>query len=1204
MDNIIILLLIIYLVSPIPLLGFLIAALHGKKKAKKELSEFQLNSHKREENYRQYVNQLQNHIKQLDPKTDLTQLQPRAEKTVPVPGAQVQQAQVPAQQAQAPVQPIQAAPAVPATPVAAQAPATYTPPAYMENRAIPQPSMPQASFPVQPVPSENKDASHGNLILVIGVLFLILASVGFISATWSAMGIGVRAVCLFSFSAIFLGASVLAKTKFKLPNTSLAFYSIGSTALPITIFGAGAFELFGDNFGFGILQIYNTFLLAFSALMILMIFGTAFFRSRVFAAGALGCLSFNIFTLAKMFEYPYSLNVLLVSLFASAAILMVPLVKKIREESLFHPFAKVFEIYAIINLYVMTLVAFTMSSSSIWSGIFLLLLGAAFLIATALRKETGLLSLPMIVLLLVGLAQIIQPESLLGGIVWVLASSLTLITLSMLPVVKKIFANVLLVFGVILLTIAVFPVFYYMITYANWGFTVMSIILIAAFVFLSIRKKHPLYFAGALIPAFTLLWGCAWRVASLFYSESMAAETVFAAEHPHTVLPQLWMFLSGFIVAAILYVAFCYIPHHKFYTSTGNLLLFHIMALMGVAVVDSIEYSNNIAYGIYAFGMALLCLITACRTDRLNVREKDARLMPVSICATRAYYGLIWPWFMCMYFGSSNSFFVARLMTLIMIVVCYIYLAARVVKNGAASWLPGNDPDLSSKNSMRMTIPRSISMFSSAAAILILLISHTYNLISNLLPAHPLVYFFTYMSWLLIPLMFLLMVLREVFADKEKSKQSVSVLSFSLIGWSTLAIVLPFVLQVFDGLNVHSFFLKWIFIVPLLALLILLYRVFTVIAKIETTSAMRGAEYFALVIAGITVCYRFLGIEKAAIPAIPIIVGLMMVCLIFLCRKEKTAILGIATTLLTWNVIGTAHYYITLLRRDSGFPVALEIALYLIPILVCCIILLFRKKTPMKNDALFWGTLASQISLFAFIVPGITLTANAVLRKEMVNVVRFSSNTFDTFTKAYAFSCTRCHYAFIAWLGFFMIEAVSLLIHEEKKEKNRAIALMIFTLSTIVWMPMIKIPALSYIVEQCYLIPGAVFMVLLPWLFPKKEETSDPMSVASYKDSIYWWRFAYSIFAMCSLALIALLCNDLFSLIVFGVIATLMLVISTMMQKKAFTILSVICVVGMLAYIANRVWGNMAWWIYLFATGAFLIVIAVRNEIKKRKQNS
>jgi len=96
-------------------------------------------------------------------------------------------------------------------------------------------------------------------------------------------------------------------------------------------------------------------------------------------------------------------------------------------------------------------------------------------------------------------------------------------------------------------------------------------------------------------------------------------------------------------------------------------------------------------------------------------------------------------------------------------------------------------------------------------------------------------------------------------------------------------------------------------------------------------------------------------------------------------------------------------------------------------------------------------------------------------------------------------------------------------------------------------------------------------------------------------------RLIYAIVSMAILAIIALLCDDLFSLVFFGVVSFIILVAGYFLHKKAYIILGTVCVLGMLAYIANRIWGDMVWWIYLFATGATLITIAVRNEIRKRK---
>ncbi|MBR5667805.1 MAG: hypothetical protein IKW95_08975, partial [Lachnospiraceae bacterium] len=192
-------------------------------------------------------------------------------------------------------------------------------------------------------------------VLAIGVVLLLLAAVGFISATWSNLSAGARAVCLLSFSFILLAAGIFARLRLHLDNASLAFYSIGSAALPITICGSAFFGLLGDAFSYKTFSAgCNTFILAFACLLFLLVFGAVFFESRVFAAGALGTVTVLVFTVAMRIRDYYPADLIVMVFFIAAAVLLIPLVERIEAYSNFYPFAEVFEIYAVVNTYVLT----------------------------------------------------------------------------------------------------------------------------------------------------------------------------------------------------------------------------------------------------------------------------------------------------------------------------------------------------------------------------------------------------------------------------------------------------------------------------------------------------------------------------------------------------------------------------------------------------------------------------------------------------------------------------------------------------------------------------------------------------------------------------------------------------------------------------------------------------------------------------------
>ena len=56
-----------------------------------------------------------------------------------------------------------------------------------------------------------------------------------------------------------------------------------------------------------------------------------------------------------------------------------------------------------------------------------------------------------------------------------------------------------------------------------------------------------------------------------------------------------------------------------------------------------------------------------------------------------------------------------------------------------------------------------------------------------------------------------------------------------------------------------------------------------------------------------------------------------------------------------------------------------------------------------------------------------------------------------------------------------------------------------------------------------------------------------------------------------------------------------------MFKKKQWFMLSAITLVAQCIYASRKFWISIAWWVYLLVAGAVLIVIAARNEYKKRQ---
>ena len=1059
---------------------------------------------------------------------------------------------------------------------------------------------------------------------------LLLASVGFISATWSQLGIGVRAIALLSFSAIFVFAGILARAKFKLTNTSLAFYSIGSAALPITIIGASAFQLLGDTFGLKTPALYSTILLSFGSLLLLLGFGAAFFRSRVFAAGALICSSICFFTLAIMFDYPYSLNVLMIAIFASTFIFLAPYIKKIPDTSAFSPFGKVITVFSILNLYAMTLIALTISKTNTLSGIFLLLLAVTFFAAVILKQETGLLSLPSIVLILVGLAQIIRMNSLLGTLIWILVSGVTFVALSYVPYFKKIFSYVLMGFGLFFLIGSAFPILLYASEYDNWGYLALALVPCIVLTFLAIQKKRPIIFSGAILPAFTILYFTAVRLLSFSTPYSETADDYLRIGHSPYMLDAAIAALTGLIIVGILYALFSFLPHQKLYTSTGNILLFALLVIFGQSLADSIDDKYSMTRFLINLGFVIFSLIMGSRTDRLNIRDNTVKEMPASIRANRFFYAVIWPLFILLFFTGFSIHLTSSVSAdtelrilitalLLFIVLLFAFTAYLTIRAGsgrsaffgqpsraqlpssssASASASSNSPTSSVSSSAssaltNMPLSRVASTWASAITMLILILFLTPFETANLSGAKNL-YVLQHLIPLLIPIFCVLLLLLEKHSSSISGSRGTA-FGYTLAALISFSVVLPYTLSMRRGFGVDSFLLEPSFFFAVLALIAVFFFVSRhFLGHPEEHFAGRPLTdlSFALLLWTIAISgLLFLGYILHIISDPYMLYGIMLllICAGFMILYNRKYTPACTISAMAATVIFMQTISVNVLPVCS-LPTWLSVFLFQIPVLAYCITVLIRKTEPLSKEPFFLGALLSQC-LITLIVPMLTLTASRDLAKSAYEYKEYAhtSRILDHIYRGMSFSFAPSRFLIFTLFGFLLIELVMFLRSGNSAGRKRALALLIVTLSTIVWMPVGKLPSISNLIEACYLIPFTLFFILLPWIFHPKDSSTIPTA-----------RLVYACSAMGLLALLTLNTDDTFCLILFGIISFVLLLGGYASRKKGFLILGTVCVLGMIAFIANRVWGDMAWWIYLFMTGTILVTIAVRNEIKKRR---
>lgn len=104
---------------------------------------------------------------------------------------------------------------------------------------------PIRTAPVKQI-AQNKRPGAMNVLMMIGVIFVILAGLVFSTAVWVNMGNVGRTCAIGIIAALFFGVSAFSHKKLKLESTAFAFYTLGSFFTAIVLLTAGFFGLMGE----------------------------------------------------------------------------------------------------------------------------------------------------------------------------------------------------------------------------------------------------------------------------------------------------------------------------------------------------------------------------------------------------------------------------------------------------------------------------------------------------------------------------------------------------------------------------------------------------------------------------------------------------------------------------------------------------------------------------------------------------------------------------------------------------------------------------------------------------------------------------------------------------------------------------------------------------------------------------------------------
>jgi len=266
---------------------------------------------------------------------------------------------------------------------------------------VPDTSQVPASAPAPALRA--KPFSALNIVLIIGVIFIILSGLIFATTTWLYLSNVVRTVIICSLSLVFFGAAAAAEKAFKIRKTAVAFYTLGSLFLPISILAIGYFKLLGSFFSITGDGQYLLFMTASILLGAAAFIGAIKYRHSYFTGSFLLCITLTVLFLVKALYLPYDVFITLMFAYCVPVILASEFFGK--KESIKPQFAHIvssLRIFAVLNTAVIGASGLLTTGTGILSGVSAILLGLLFLKGIFQSKNNYWGVFPYAVFIIVG----------------------------------------------------------------------------------------------------------------------------------------------------------------------------------------------------------------------------------------------------------------------------------------------------------------------------------------------------------------------------------------------------------------------------------------------------------------------------------------------------------------------------------------------------------------------------------------------------------------------------------------------------------------------------------------------------------------------------------------------------------------------------------------------------------------------------------
>ena len=312
-----------------------------------------------------------------------------------------------------------------------QQPINYAPPPINPYREINQPSFVQPIPQYAPVPpvapimnKETKRVSTINIVLIVGVIFIILSGLIFATTTWQFLSNAIRTATILSVTVIFFGVSTLAHRKLKLEKTGTAFYILGSIFLPITVLSIGYFSLLGTWLSMKGDGKFMLLLFACVSLGISTCIGAMKYKLKPFAWTMLFSITASAICIVQQFKPTNDVFGLCIAIYATLFIFTAQFFSK-KHNDKFSIFLSSLDNFTIINTLILSIITAVSTQNSIISSISTITFAFIFLKGIFNKDSASLGAYPFAIFMLLALYKLILPDSASGYLLIITAAAVT-----------------------------------------------------------------------------------------------------------------------------------------------------------------------------------------------------------------------------------------------------------------------------------------------------------------------------------------------------------------------------------------------------------------------------------------------------------------------------------------------------------------------------------------------------------------------------------------------------------------------------------------------------------------------------------------------------------------------------------------------------------------------------------------------------------